>query len=267
MIILAKHFKMNSLSAAEPQLIAGQTVETLKTMRSDEMFELFWKHVECLRVRTDTDEPTLPRKRRLPRRYELGDGESHHSNPVEVHYQQNYFEAIGLAVISIEDRFNQLGYLVYQNLEELLTKAANKEDYTIELQEVLPFYGDDFDTTELSTQLEVFSSGFTSQSKRVTIREIILFLQTFSVGQRAFYKQVCRIAHINLIMPVTNAASERSFSTMKRVKTYLRSTMGQERLNHLMALNIYKDEVQNLDLKIVANEYFRVNDHQMRVFG
>ena len=68
-------------------------------------------------------------------------------------------------------------------------------------------------------------------------------------------------------MPATNAASERSFSTLKRVKTYLRSTMGQGRLNHLMTLNIYKDEVQNLDLKIVANEYVRGNDHRMRVFG
>ena len=135
------------------------------------------------------------------------------------------------------------------------------------MQEVLAFYGDDFDASELSTQLEVFSSGFTSENERVTIKQIIFFLRSLSVGQRAFYKQVCRIAHIILIMPATNAASERSFSTMKRVKTYLRSTMGQGRLNHLMTLNIYKDEVQNLDLKIVANEYVRGNDYRMRVFG
>ena len=264
---LSKTLQNESLSAAEAQVIADQTVETLKRMRSDEMFELFWKHVECLRVRTDTDEPTLPRKRKAPRRYEVGDGESHHSNTVEDHYRQNYFEAIDLAVTSIEDRFNQPGYLLYQNLEELLTKSANKEDYTTELQEVLAFYGDDFDASELSTQLEVFSSGFTSENERVTIKQIIFFLRSLSVGQRAFYKQVCRIAHIILIMPATNAASERSFSTMKRVKTYLCSTMGQGRLNHLMTLNIYKDEVQNLDLKIVANEYVRGNDHRMRVFG
>ena len=74
---------------------------------------------------------------------------------MEDHYRQNYFEAIDLAVTSIEDRFNQPGYLIYQNLEELLTKSANKEDYTTELQEVLAFYGDDFDASELSTQLEV----------------------------------------------------------------------------------------------------------------
>ena len=176
---LSKTLQNESLSAAEAQVIAGQTVETLKRMRSDEMFELFWKHVECLRVRTDTDEPTLPRKRKAPRRYEVGDGESHHSNTVEDHYRQNYFEAIDLAVTSIEDRFNQPGYLLYQNLEELLTKLANKEDYTTELQEVLAFYGDDFDASELSTQLEVFSSGFTSENERVTIKQIFFFCGVF----------------------------------------------------------------------------------------
>ena len=51
---LSKTLQAESLSAAEAQLLAGKTVETLKRMRSDEMFQLFWKHVECLRGRTDT---------------------------------------------------------------------------------------------------------------------------------------------------------------------------------------------------------------------
>ena len=55
-------------------------------------------------------------------------------------------------------------------------------------------------------------------------------------------------------MPATNAASKRSFSAMKRVKSYLRSTMGRAQLNHLMTLNIYKNEVK-LDLNVVANEF------------
>ena len=56
-------------------------------------------------------------------------------------------------------------------------------------------------------------------------------------------------------MPATNAASERSFSTMKRVKSYLRCTMQQTRLNHLMIINIYKDVVKVMDLSEVAREF------------
>ena len=37
---------------------------------------------------------------------------------------------------------------------------------------------------------------------------------------------------IALIIPVSSANAEQSFSTMKRVKTYLRSTLSEPRLNH-----------------------------------
>ena len=68
-------------------------------------------------------------------------------------------------------------------------------------------------------------------------------------------------------MPSTNVASERSFSTMKRLKTYLQSTMGQSRLNHLMVLNVYKEVLDKLDLTTVANEFVQGSEHRLHVFG
>jgi len=41
------------------------------------------------------------------------------------------------------------------------------------------------------------------------------------------------IISILLIMPLSSATSEKSFSAMRRVKFYLRSTMGDERLSNL----------------------------------
>lgn len=43
-------------------------------------------------------------------------------------------------------------------------------------------------------------------------------------------------------LPVTSATPERTFSTLKRLKTYLRSTMSEERLNGLALTNINKKE-------------------------
>ena len=42
-------------------------------------------------------------------------------------------------------------------------------------------------------------------------------------------------------LPITTASSERSFSSLKLIKTYLRSTMTNDRLNGLALLNIHKD--------------------------
>ena len=43
--------------------------------------------------------------------------------------------------------------------------------------------------------------------------------------------------------------------------------MGQSRLNHIMLLNIYKEKLDNLDLKAVANEFVRGSKHGLRFFG
>ena len=82
-----------------------------------------------------------------------------------------------------------------------------------------------------------------------------LTMRSLSTGQKAFYKQVCTVACLILVLPATNAASERSFSTMRRLR---RSTMGQARLNHLMVLNIHKEI---LDLWMIANEFGRGSEH------
>ena len=42
-----------------------------------------------------------------------------------------------------------------------------------------------------------------------------------------------RLIQILLTLPVSNASSERSFSCLRRVKTWLRSTMNQDRLNSI----------------------------------
>lgn len=52
---------------------------------------------------------------------------------------------------------------------------------------------------------------------------------------------------ILLTIPVTVAYAERSFSKLKLIKSYLRSTMSQERLSGLAMLSIESDMVQKLD--------------------
>ena len=60
---LSRTLQTESLSAAEAQVIAGKTVETLRRMRTDEMFDIFWQSVESLRASTNTEKAKLPRKR------------------------------------------------------------------------------------------------------------------------------------------------------------------------------------------------------------
>jgi hypothetical protein len=53
---------------------------------------------------------------------------------------------------------------------------------------------------------------------------------------------------IMMTIPVTTASCERSLSKLKLIKTYLRSTMTEERLKNLALISIENDIVSRLDL-------------------
>ena len=92
------------------------------------------------------------------------------------------------------------------------------------------FYESDLHALEM--QLQIFATNFTMEGRNTSIKDILKYLRNISSAQRALLSEICVIAELILVMPPTNAISERSFSALRRVKIYLRSTMKQTRLNH-----------------------------------
>jgi len=70
-----------------------------------------------------------------------------------------------------------------------------------------------------------------------------------------------------LVMPATNACSERSFSALRRLKSHLRATMSQQRLNNLLVLHVHKNETDLLKLAEVGNEFVSVGEQRLCMFG
>ena len=54
---------------------------------------------------------------------------------------------------------------------------------------------------------------------------------------------------------------------MRKIKSYIRNSTGQERLNQLMTLSSYKEELDKLNLLEVANEFVTDNESRLRFFG
>ena len=115
----------------------------------------------------------------------------------------------------------QLGYQLYSNLEQLLLKAICKENYSSEFDFVTKFYGPDLNVHALEMQLQIFATNFIMEGKKTSIKDILKYLRNISSAQRALLSEICIIAKLILVMPATNAVSERSFSALRRVKTYL----------------------------------------------
>ena len=122
----------------------------------------------------------------------------------------------------------------------------------------------------MKTQLEVLSTDFAANPEsreKYQLSDVIELLKSESEAQKDMLSQVCILLKLLLVMPATNAISEHSFSAPRRVKSYLRSTMSQDRLTHLMVLHIHKELTDNLDLITIANDFVAGDTHRLTVFG
>lgn len=69
------------------------------------------------------------------------------------------------------------------------------------------------------------------------------------------YPQYYKLIQLALTLPVGTSTAERSFSTMRRVNNWLRSTMSEDRLSSLALLNIENDLTAQLSPDDIAATY------------
>ena len=266
---LSRTLQDSECTAIEGQDVAEKTVQTLKSLRNDESFGSFWKLVRSEQARLGIEDPSLPRKRRRPRIIDnyfttTATNTTYNPETTEEMHRKIYYEAIDNAVQTITARFDQPDWAVYRNMQQILINALNGQLYEDELNAVHGVFGDDINKTDLNAQLENLKLYATEPISNA--RELVEFLQSMTQGQKRFLPQVVVLAKLLLVMPASNAVSERSFSALKRVKTYLRATTTNRRLNHLMLLHIHKEKTDSLDLVDVANS-FSWKDNRREIFG
>ena len=110
------------MSAIGGKELTGLTVKTLKNMRNDRDFKLFYEKIETSASKIDEVSTTmLPRKRKKPNysilQYVEGNpkptGEAYHPENAYDHFKQIYFEALDTIVNAINDRFDQPAFELF----------------------------------------------------------------------------------------------------------------------------------------------------------
>ena len=159
------------MSAAEGQRLASLTAKTLAKMYTAESFALFWDLLKKTLGTLHVNEPRLSRCRRAPRRLDTGNGSEYFPVRVEDHCRQIYFEVVDYAISSINARFDQPGYAMNRQLEDLLLKTVHAEDASNEFRSVTDYYGYDFTPDRLSVQLTSLLAQFDG-SKELWLHDI-----------------------------------------------------------------------------------------------
>lgn len=159
-------------------------------------------------------------------------------------------EIIDQCLASLRSRF-PTGVLNY------LTKIEQFAVTNINANEIAGFYGNDFDIDKLILHRDMIIDICNSKKVTVTVNisEVVQFLKNSenanTIGELLpEYDKFIRLA---LTIPISSCTAERSFSALRRLKTFLRSTMTQNRLNDLALLHIHRN--QSIDLQKVLNTF------------
>ena len=262
---LSKTLQSPTLTASEAQQIAELTCKTLLCIRDEESFELLWKSVILLQESNDINEAELPRKRKAPARFQAGSRGYHSHTPKDL-YRPMYLECVDHIVNCVRMHFDQPGYAVLMRLENLLLNAAKNQPYDEDLAFVLQHYGSDFNAVSLKTQLQLFTTTM-AEGFDVSVSSIRSYFQSLSPMSRGNIFEVGTLLKLILVVPATNVISERSASALRRVKTYLRSTMSQARLSYLLILHCHKERTEDHSLVSCLCEFVECRERRAEILG
>ena len=89
--------------------------------------------------------------------------------------------------------------------------------------------------------------------KQFGTKEAIKIISPLNASRKLLVSEVLKLVKLILLVPTTNVASERSRSTLCRVKTYLWSSMTQEPVSSCLIVTTYKKQVDKLKLVEAAS--------------
>lgn len=126
------------------------------------------------------------------------------------------------------------------------------------IQNILPKFIIDLDEHELNDTVDVFLAqwpNITDICDSIVKKEALLWQQMCIVSEEksftfidslhlcnsAIFPNIHNMLKVCATLPVSVASAERSFFSLKRIKSYLRNATGEIRLNGLAALNIHRE--------------------------
>ena len=186
-----------------------------------------------------------------PQLFSIAEGQSSKAQPYfpsssKEHYRGIFFEVLDLIINSIQSRFDQPSFL---NLESLLiqTTAPTGNIDVPTLASLHEMYGDEIDMDALEVEANVFRA-IMSNCRVGCFKDVYNKIKTSPESEKKPIPNIMRLIKLLLINPTTSCSPERSFSTARRLKSWLRSTMTSQRFNKLALLHVHKECTDQLDL-------------------
>ncbi|KAJ8349613.1 hypothetical protein SKAU_G00247430 [Synaphobranchus kaupii] len=157
--------------------------------------------------------------------------------------------------MQLKERFDQGGLKMLAKLEKVLL--------TGEMETAVVDQYPELNQRSLEVQLNMFKLQYPYK----TTSEATAILRNQLPEVRGLFTQVEALVRLLMVVPAASAEAERSFSALRRLKTWLRSTMVQMRLNNVAVCHIHKEILDEVSKRKICQEFILANEYRKHVFG
>uniref|UniRef100_A0A3B3RJL6 DUF4371 domain-containing protein n=1 Tax=Paramormyrops kingsleyae TaxID=1676925 RepID=A0A3B3RJL6_9TELE len=234
--------------------IFGENLESLESL---------WKEVVNTAENSNVETEPIP-KRKL-KQSKMLDGHTVMSSVGERSEQTRdsfrtsiFYPVLDVMLSELKRRFSKPNCAIMMGIQALNPSSASfcKEEALFSFASIYACNIDDL-THEIHQMKRVLQRKVASGiQKPSNIVELTNMIEPF----KDVFHELFRLCKIAIAIPVSTASCEHSFSTLKLVKTFLRSTMDDSRLSNLGVLSVESSRAKSLDMENFVNRFSKQDD-------
>ena len=158
--------------------------------------------------------------------------------------KQTFYNILDDIIVQLKSRFENFSKLSFLGLVDCLkfSEMAQEFDDT-KLQSLSEKYAKFFDCLKLTADLIGLYSSQTVDNECKTPVKLLSFLYQNNLIPVPEATKLLKLVHT---VPATTSSVERSFSALKRIKTYNRNRIEEKRLSSLAIITFEKERLQKL---------------------
>uniref|UniRef100_H3AE53 HAT C-terminal dimerisation domain-containing protein n=1 Tax=Latimeria chalumnae TaxID=7897 RepID=H3AE53_LATCH len=150
------------------------------------------------------------------------------------------YHTLDTLINEIKDRFSENDLSIFVSLLDVLSSECPSEEGVVAISTAYSI-----DQEDLNSEIQIFFSASTSRDEEELTqfeRKLQFFRKT---ALRDTIPNLANLFVFYLSIPVTSALAKRSFSSLRQLKIYLRTTMTDARVSALAILQVEKGQAVN----------------------
>jgi len=198
----------------------------------------------------DIDEPSIKLRKKSKRFDDNIDNEHIFNTKKEEIRVTVLIPMLDSLIYGIDQRFNQDTISLITAVGKMLKLDSNKDDIKL----LSSFFN--ISEEELISEIRLLLSRDLDCVTQLVKQDCMTWLDWFRKNEiEGIYNNFIKIIRDFCVIPVTSASCERAFSKLTHVKSKLRSTMKQDRLDDLMLPYMEQSLANNVDVENVIEEF------------